>query len=178
MRAPPGFFRVAVACLLGAVVENRRAAYARWLFRPAGGSAAALARRPVGGGCPPAEKTVFVVATGRSGSSTLLALLNRCVAGAFVQGENDLALWWLYKYELSAASYGTYSGRSSDPALRAFAATPSSPFYRRITADAVAPELDALVDATVRNGACARVAGLKEVRWLERAGADAPPGDA
>merc|ERR1712185_626948 len=107
---------------------------------------------------------------GRAGSTTLLSLLNNCVRDAFVQGENDFSVWWLYKYSLSVASYELCVDRASplpSPCSRnmrntapfrytkdsatyahmrdgAFA-SPSMPFYRKVTPAHVEHELRALV---------------------------------
>ena len=63
-------------------------------------------------------KAVVVLSQGRAGSTALLSLLNNCVRDAFVQGENDFSVWWLYKYSLSVASYELCVDRaSSSPPL-------------------------------------------------------------
>ena len=76
---------------------------------------AATAWAPRHGAAP--LKAVVVLSQGR-GSAALLSLLNNCVRDAFVQGENDFSVWWLYKYSLSVASYELCVDRaSSSPPL-------------------------------------------------------------
>ena len=124
------------------------------------------------------KKTVVVLAQGRSGSTTLQSLLNVCVNDAFIQGENDFSVWWLYKHALSTASYELYTKQSTTYAhMKTEYDEPSMPFYQKVVPEHVRSEQRALVMATIAHGKRARVVGFKEVRWLERVMQDRPPGD-
>jgi len=124
------------------------------------------------------EKTVVVVTMGRTGSSALTVLLNECINDAFVQGENDLNLWWLYKYALSVESYEVYSpsGRTH-PEMTEKYFDPGMPFYKQTRPDTVEKRLRALVLQTLTGGERHRVGGMKEIRWIERARKDSHPED-
>ena len=114
----------------------------------------------------------------RSGSTTLQSLLNHCVNDAFIQGENDFSVWWLYKHALSTASYELYTKQSTTYArMKSEYDEPSMPFYQKVVPEQVRNEQRALVMATIAHSKRARVVGFKEVRWLERVQQDHLPGD-
>lgn len=116
------------------------------------------------------EKTVVVVTTGRTGSTTLMALLNDCMQESFIQGEDDLAIWWLYKYWMSVGSFEVYTPNSTlYPAMRTRYYSTSMPFYGKVLPDQVATDLKAMLLRTLTGGRQdVRIAGLKEIRWLDR----------
>ena len=89
----------------------------------------------------------------RASRATLQSLLNVCVNDAFIQGENDFSVWWLYKHALSTASYELYTKQSTTYThMKTEYDEPSMPFYQKVLPEHVRSEQRALVMATIAHG--------------------------
>jgi hypothetical protein len=112
-----------------------------------------------------AEKTIVILSVGRTGSSVLRALLDQTINDAFIQGENFLCTWWLYRYHVAMHRQILRPNREFDSYE-----DERSPFFARVRTEEVEDDLRRLTVRSITRGRAARVYGFKEIRWHECSG--------
>lgn len=111
------------------------------------------------------KKTIVILSVGRTGSSVLRALLDQTLDDAFIQGENFLCSWWLYRYHSALHRQIMRPSREFDSYT-----DERSPFFARVRPEEVQEELRQLTVRSITRGRAARVHGFKEIRWHDYSG--------